>query len=276
MNLFDLWDFGNPALSEERFTDAADEAETDEEEGLALTQLARSQGLQGKFEDARKTLDYAREKIGDLGTAAGAQYYLELGRVENSSGSPEKAMPHFARALELAQCLGADYAAGDAAHMLAIAAPSAEQPEYAKKALEIVIGLKEPGARKWIGPITNNLGWTLAELGRPGEALPYFEQSLEFRLEQGLPIPIRIARYSVGSTLRRLGRYEEAIPILETALETPGFEGYLREEIGECLYGLGKIEEAKPHFSSAYELLVAETDLQKTDPERLDKVKSKA
>src|SRR5665213_1950061 len=151
MNLFDLWDFGDPALSEQRFTDAADEAETDEEEGLALTQLARSQGLQGKFEEARKTLDYAKERLGDLTTKAGAQYFLELGRVENSSGSPEGAMPHFAHALDLAQSLNADYAAGDAAHMLAIAAPPAEQTEYAKKALAVVAPLKEPGARKWIG-----------------------------------------------------------------------------------------------------------------------------
>ena len=89
-------------------------------------------------------------------------------------------------------------------------------------------------------------------------------------------MPIRIARYSVGSVLRRLGRYEEAMSILQTALETPGFEGYLREELGECLYGMGRTEEAKPYFAAALEMLSAETDLSQSEADRIANLKRRA
>src|ERR1700722_4536266 len=140
----DLWDYSNPAASEESFRDAAESAVNDEEEGFALTQMARAQGLQGKFDEARETLRYAKERIGDEGSAAGVQYLLEAGRVENSSGNPFAAMPHFQRAMEIAEKLGLGWAEGDAAHMLAIAAPQEEQPDYGRSALARVKASPDP------------------------------------------------------------------------------------------------------------------------------------
>jgi tetratricopeptide (TPR) repeat protein len=276
VNLFDLWDFGDPALSEERFREAADDAPTDEDEGLALSQVARALMLQGKEADARTTIGYAQDLIGDDGTAAGVQCLLERGRIENSSGNPTMAQPYFARALELGLSLGLEYEALDAAHMLAIAAPLEGQISFGLKALEMARKATGERAKRWVGPIVNNLGWSLMDAGRIEEALPCFRESLTFRLSQGVEGPIRVSRYSLGSVLRRLEEFEEALVFLREALATPGFDGYLNEEIGECLFGLGQADAAKIYFQQAYDQLTAETNLAHDAPERLARLLERA
>jgi tetratricopeptide (TPR) repeat protein len=272
MNIFDLWDFGDAAASEERFREAADEAADDEAEGLALTQLARAQGLQGKFEQARESLAHAKRLIGDEGSAADVQYFLELGRVENSSGNAPAAMPHFAEALRLAQALNADYAALDAAHMVAIASPPELQVKNGLKALELARACKDDKAKRWIGPIVNNLGWSYMDLNQPAEALPYFRESLEFRITQGTEAPIRMARYSLGCVLRTLGELQEALAVQREALAMGGSVGYIEEEIGECLFALGQPEEARSFFAEAHAKLSANTDLATSEPERMARI----
>ena len=275
-NVFDLWDFGDPAASEERFRDAADGATNDEVEGLALTQLARAQGLQNKFDEARATLEIAKNLIGDGGTVAKAQYWLELGRIENSSGNAAAAMPHFANAMLLADALGEAYATLDAAHMLAIAAPLEEQPMYGESALEMLNASSDERAKRWVGPIVNNLGWAYMNLKQPAKALPCFRQSLEFRISQGTETPIRIARYALGCVLRAVGENDEALSVLHEALGMGGSVGYIEEEIGECLCALGREEEARPFFAQAHTKLSSKTDLSESDPARLARLLDRA
>jgi len=275
-NISDLWDFGDPVASEERFREAADEAVNGYAKGLALTQLARAQGLQGRFEAARATLEAAKNLIGDEATAALAQYWLELGRVENSSGNASEAMPHFGKALLLAKALGEEYAALDAAHMLAIAAPLEEQPKYGQIALDLLSDAKDERALHWRGPIVNNLGWAYMDLNQPANALPYFRQSLEFRISQGTEAPIRFARYSLGSVLRAVGEFVEALSVLHEALAMGGSVGYVEEEIGECLFSLGRLEEARHFFGEAHAKLLANTDLAESDPARVARILDRA
>ncbi len=53
-----LWDFSDPAGSEQRLREAIDRAPTDSTEHAELTtQLARALGLQDRFDDARALLD---------------------------------------------------------------------------------------------------------------------------------------------------------------------------------------------------------------------------
>lgn len=274
-NLFDLWDFGDPSASEERFREAAEAAASDEERALALTQIARAQGLQGRFEAARETLAAADQLLVDESLAR-AQYWIELGRVENSCGNGAAGMPHFARCMAMAQALGGEYLAVDAAHMLAIAAPLEAQPTYAEQALRLARASVDERARRWIGPITNNLGWSCIELGQPERALSYFRESLEFRLTQGAEAPIRVARYTVGHALRVLGRFDEALAELRHAEAIGGSVGYVEEEIAECLAALGHDEEARQYFAKAYTMLKAQTDLETSEPDRLERIKERA
>ena len=54
-----LWDFDDPAFSEQRFLALLPRARAERDGALlaeALTQLARARGLQGRFDDADSTL----------------------------------------------------------------------------------------------------------------------------------------------------------------------------------------------------------------------------
>src|SRR5262245_1184649 len=86
--LWELWDFGQPAVSEERFR--AKLADADGEEALlARTQVARSLGLQNRFDECRAELDAVAERIAadDPNATPLVRAYerLERGRMHRSS-----------------------------------------------------------------------------------------------------------------------------------------------------------------------------------------------
>jgi len=256
--LWELWDFGQPAVSEERFR--AKLADADGEEALlARTQLARSLGLQNRFDECGTELDAVAERITaddpDVTPLVRAYERLERGRMHRSSGQPDQAVPHFLAALEGAQTAGLDHVAADAAHMMAIVGEGDEQITWAERALAIANASSQPRARRWIGSVENNLGWTLHNLGRFEEAQEHFEGALRARIEQGDAELIRIGRWTVARGLRSLGRLDEALEI-QRDLHTNGPEdGYVEEEMAELLRALGRDEEAKPYADRAKELL---------------------
>ena len=127
-----LWDFDDPALSEDRFRAAVSEDRYDADERAELsTQLGRAIGLQGRYEEADALLDAVDA---DEPTVA-VRVLLERGRVLNSSGHPQMAVPLFEQAAELADHLGEEFLAVDALHMLAIA-DSAHAETWTRSALE--------------------------------------------------------------------------------------------------------------------------------------------
>jgi tetratricopeptide (TPR) repeat protein len=264
-----LWDFGQPAVSEERFREALTTASGDD--ALVLrTQLARAIGLQRRFEECAEELS-----VVEMATADGASpivgVYLELerGRQLRSSGNPEEAKPHFLAALDLAESAHLDFLAADAAHMMAITEPGEAQIAWAERALAIAETSDDPRARKWTASIANNLGWTLHDLGRHAEALDLFERALADREKHGHAEPLRIARWTVARGLRSVGRHEEALAI-QRGLATDGPEdGYVEEELGELLLATGHADEARPHFTRAHQLLSGDAYLSAEEPERL-------
>src|SRR4029453_8070283 len=128
-----LWNYDDPATTEQRFGELLPRAEQGDDRSYhaqLLTQIARAQGLQRKFADAHDTLDTAQTLLEpDLGTAR-IRYLLERGRVFNSSTQVEQAWPLFLEAWELARAEQQDFYAVDAAHMLAIAAPLEQKLEW--------------------------------------------------------------------------------------------------------------------------------------------------
>jgi hypothetical protein len=70
-----LWDFGDPAASEERFRALLDRL-ADDAEAVAIvrTQVARAQGLQRRFDDAHQTLD----EVESAPAARGARVSVRL------------------------------------------------------------------------------------------------------------------------------------------------------------------------------------------------------
>src|SRR5262245_2206732 len=114
-----LWDYSHPDRPEEKFRETILQIPEDNPVHLELlTQIARAQGLQRKFDKDHQTLDQVEKRLGEYTSRAKVRYLLERGRVHNSSGHPEEARPFFEQALDLAKQLSEDFYVVDAIHML--------------------------------------------------------------------------------------------------------------------------------------------------------------
>jgi len=277
-NFDDLWDYNQPAATEERFRallphfvdDPARHAEL-------LTQIARTQGVQRHFDEAHATLDAVQTRLVDSTGREQVHYWLERGRVFNSSGKVEQARPLFLAAWELAQQIGEDFHAIDAAHMLAIIEAPAEQQRWNQLALVLTEQSADPRAKKWLGSLSNNLGWSYFDEGDYSTALDYFYQALAAREAQGDDNAIRIARWSVAKALRMLGRVDEALANQEALLainqQLGEPDGYVYEELGECYLALQQPTQATQAFAQAYTLLSQDSWLVANEDERLARLK---
>ncbi len=255
INLAELWDFNQPELSEERFRAALSTASA--EDALILqTQIARTYGLRGNFQQAQQILAEVEPHIHGSVPEVKVRYFLELGRTVSSATHPpgsqtaevkEQARVAFMQAAELAQEGQLDSLAIDALHMMAFVDTAPEdQVKWNRKAIALVNASSQPDAKKWEGALLNNLGYALYLLGRYEEALQEFQRALVVREEIGNPKPIRIAYWMIAWTLRALGRLDEALEIqlrLEKECDEAGEpDVYVFEEL-EHLYRALKNDE---------------------------------
>jgi len=238
-----FWDYNDPAASEQRFRELLAKT-TDRDSVLEIqTQIARAQGLQGKFDEAHKTLD----AVVTNSPRVEVWYLLERGRVFNSSGQPDKARPLFLAAWEKAQAGKLDFFAVDAAHMIAIVESPDNALAWNEKALALAGKSCDPIARNWIGSLLNNLGWAYYDKKDYAMALDAFERDLAWFNERKLDERARIARYSIGKTLRTMGRVEEALAIQRELTKLMPDDNYVREEIAECLKQLAQAQPRDEH-----------------------------
>jgi tetratricopeptide (TPR) repeat protein len=145
-----LWNYNDPAATERTFRELLPAAEKSGDLSYhvqLLTQIARTQGLQDRFDDACATLDAAEKMLRDDLKLARVRCLLERGRVFNSSGQPAKAMPLFEQSWKLAEADKFPRYAIDAIHMLALAAPTPkEQIDWNLRGIAMVE--KEPIAEE--------------------------------------------------------------------------------------------------------------------------------
>lgn len=188
-----LWDFDNPEISEGRFRTAISDGGYDADERAELeTQLGRAIGLQGRFEEADALLDAID---GDEPTVA-VRVLLERGRLLNSSGHAQMAVPLFEQAAELADHLGEEFLAVDALHMLAMA-DSAHAETWTRSALEYASTVQSDRTKRWVVALHNNLGWTLHEAGRCAEAMVEFQLAAQWAERVGTPRQLELAREAI-------------------------------------------------------------------------------
>jgi len=274
-----LWDFGNPVETEAAFRRVADEFGDSAGETYLVelqTQIARTLGLQRKFDEAHATLDATESSAAVASGRARVRYLLERGRIYNSSGHKASALPLFIAAWELGNEIGEDGFAVDAAHMVAIA----ETPEQAMRwnliAIELATSSTMPSARKWRKSLHNNLGWTFFGMGAYDTALNHFENCRAIAEEAGDTEAERIARWSIAKTYRMQGQVAEALVMQEkqlAELEAQGRKGpFVFEELAECLYALDRADEAKPYFALAYESLSKDPWIAEDEPDRVGRL----
>lgn len=277
-NFDDLWDYNQPAATEARFRallpQLADEPARHAE---LLTQIARTQGLQRQFDAAHVTLDQVQAMLATAPARVRIRYLLERGRVFNSAGKVAEARPLFLEAWERAQAAAEDFHAIDAAHMMGIIEPTAEQRRWNRLALALTEQTADQRAKKWLGSLSNNLGWSYFDEGDYTTALDCFTKALAAREAQGNAGQIRIARWCVAKTWRMLGQVTEALTMQQALLaETQQLgepDGYVSEELGECYLALQQPAQATPHFAQAYALLSQDGWLVANESARLARLK---
>ncbi len=175
--LDELWDFEDPAGSEQRFAvEEASESYTDSERAELVTQRARALALQQRFEDGHALID----SLGDPADAVvRTRVALETGRLLNSAGQPAEAVPEFEAAESTARTAGLLFLQIDALHMLAIA-DEARSSEWAAQAMSLARAAPDDRTRRWLVSLHNNLGWWHFDNGRLNEALENFQQAQEW------------------------------------------------------------------------------------------------
>jgi tetratricopeptide (TPR) repeat protein len=213
-----LWNFDDPAGSEQRFREAMQHASADD--ALLLeTQIARTYGLRGDFVGARAVLAGVEAKLGSTSPTVQAYYYLELGRTyasvtadAQSDVTRQLARDAYERAIAIAAANGLDGVQVDALHMLAfVDTAPADQLKWARAALAVAEASNQPDARRWAASLHNNIGYALHEEGKLDEALAEFETALSLRMQRGDAESIRVARWMIAWTLRGLERYDVAL-----------------------------------------------------------------
>src|SRR6185503_17574880 len=86
-----LWNYNDPVATEAKFREllpAAEKSADLSHHAQLLTQIARTQGLQGRFDGAHATLDSVEKMLTDDLKLARVRYLLERGRAFNSAGQP--------------------------------------------------------------------------------------------------------------------------------------------------------------------------------------------
>jgi tetratricopeptide (TPR) repeat protein len=274
-----LWNYDDPAGTEQKFRELLDRSAA-AEPGYRLsllTQIARAQGLDRRFEQGHATLDEVERSLTPQRVAVRVRYSLERGRLFNSSGDEARSRAIFEEAFQLASSNRLDFYAVDAAHMLGIVSETPElQMLWNQKALAMAEQSTDPRARRWAGALYNNMGWTYFEQKRYDQALELFEKGVAFRAAMNQPRELRIARYTVARTLRAKNQISEALKLMQSvydeSMAAGEKDGFFHEELAECLLESGQTEKARPLFKSAYELLSRDPWLMKNEPDRLSRL----
>lgn len=277
IDILSYWNFYDPAGTRAAFErvlahdiPAADTAMRLE----IMTQIARTHGLEGKFDTANAILDDVAAHDLTRMPIVRIRYLLERGRAFRSSGDPASARPLFTEAWELGRQHGFDYLAIDAAHMVALVCETAaERRDWSATGIALAESSADLRCRHWIGSIGNNLGWDYHDSGEYDSALVWFNRALDIRIEEGKATETDFARWCVGRCLRSLGRFDEALAI-QTGLQekhakdsTP--DGYVFEELGELKLAKGDSAGAVGYFIEAHRLLSQDQWLAKNEPARL-------
>ncbi len=223
-----LWDFADPALSEQRFRAALAQAEGEgrRDDVLVLqTQIARTLGLRRELERSRELLRSLQPQLPGAGPEARARHALEWGRAHISAvtraaeRTPEAlatARTAYLMALAAAHEGRLDGLAIDAVHMMAFVDDTpAEQLRWNQQALALVLASTQPEGRRWEASIRNNLALSLHNLGRYADSLPHYERALALReaatSPAASPRQLYVARWLVARALRLSGRLDEAL-----------------------------------------------------------------
>ena len=284
-----LWDYQKPAETEQKFRALIPTAK---QQGMSyylqlLTQIARTMSLQKKYTDAYNVLSDVSQQMTDDMRVVRVRHLLELGRTQNAEKHCEVANKTFREAFSVSDKAEEWGYAVDALHMIAITYSygSLESPQeklnWEEKAVAYAESKDSLNAKKWLGSLYFNSGWSYYELKRYQEALVTFTKAYELDKANGSPEWILLDdRRTVAQMKRLVGQIDDALAE-ELQLEKENIEklgkpdGFVFEELGELYLVKKNDAQAKEYFAKAYFILKD----QLTDPkdqERLARIKQLA
>ncbi|MBN9182276.1 MAG: hypothetical protein J0I66_04595 [Microbacterium sp.] len=193
--LDELWDFEDAAASEARLRAAADAASGADADELQ-TQVARALGLQGRFAAADAVLDALDP---DASPTVRVRADLERGRLRNSAGEPDAAVPLFERAAEAAASARLFFLEVDALHMLAIADRD-HADAWTDRALAELATTDDARTLRWRVGLYNNRGWARFDEGRWDDALVAFQASRDAAVRWGTAQQVEWADEAIAET----------------------------------------------------------------------------
>ncbi len=276
-----LWDYDRPQATELKFRELVGAAENSGNQSYyaeLLTQLARTHSLQQKFDTAHKILNDAQQVIkGKHMPVAEIRYLLERGRTFNSAKEKEQSIPLFKEAFDKASKYHEDFYAVDAAHMLGIAEKPQDQLYWNIKAMDIAEKSTDTRAKKWLGSLYHNIGWTYHDSKDYIKALEFFEKSLAWRIDQNDEKGVFIGKWTIGRVSRSLNKIDEALKIQNELLNEAQQRklpppGSVFEELAECFLIIDNKTEARKYFKKAHEVLSKDIWLKANEPARLERL----
>jgi hypothetical protein len=168
------WNYDDPVASEQRFRAEARALADGSPEALEIdTQIARTLGLQGRFDDAERAARYGLGVVVGRPPRVDVRFLLERGRVANSSGAPSRRRSGSCtrstarRTTARPSRVLPDRRAAHARDRRA----AGERMAWNAKALAAADTATEPRARGWRASLLNNLGWSLLDQGNAPAAL---------------------------------------------------------------------------------------------------------
>ncbi len=270
-----FWNYADPASTEEKFRSVLANSPDEDEFYLAelKTQIARTLGLQRKFEEGHAMLSQIDEVLISQNVIVSTRYYLEKGRLYNSNKQLEEAIQAFKKASEIARINNLDNYYVDALHMLGIAFKGNESLQWNEKAIEAAENAEDTRAKNWLGSLYNNTAWTYFDMKEYDKAVSLFEKCLAWNILKERDGAIRIAKYSIAKCYRMLHRVEEALFILDEIVVGEE-DGYIYEEFAENYFIQNETALAKEYFQKTYDLLASDIWIQANEPERIARWKS--
>ena len=213
LDIDSLWNFSNPAESEQAFRNAMARAYADETLELE-TQIARTYGLRRDTKKALEILDGVQQRItASTSDAVRVRLALERGRTLRTPQNFEVARPHFQEAFDRAIAANLTLLAIDAAHMFGFSKDLSEAQRWNRRAMELAQSIEVPRAIQWRASLANNMGVSERGLGNLQAAMTHFEAALAAETRLNRPARVRVAYWQIANTKRLQGRIDEALAI---------------------------------------------------------------
>lgn len=226
----------------------------------AYAQIARTYGIEGKFEDGRPWLARAKAVASPDEPMGWSRYLGVRGRFEwQDEKDNEKAKRTFIEMYEYCKQAELFSRELDAAHMVAIVGTPDEKVEWS---LNAIAAAEKGGEKNWLGPLWNNLGWTYEERGEYDKMLEALLNARKYHYEAGNEHTQLVADFGVARAYWRNADLTESRKCLDDArnralqrheadpedTEKGEWVGWGHVYLGDLLVSEDKPAEALQHF----------------------------